>query len=227
MPVFPGRANFDAPMIYQKDFGQSSVLSDSDLHKVVVLGGGKSSADMVYVCVKAGKSVTWIIRKTGGAGPGFLLSPQGKDFWDVIGQNVHIYLDDITKVDKKLIHLSGAAKIPTDVILCGTGWSKTSFDFFDAEETVRLGLPHKLEEEQSEDLAEWARYEKEADSKILADFPMLAEAPKHFHKSPETTPYRLYNGIAPLSDASIAFVGFTSVANYFRGVECQAIWATA
>ncbi|KAL8908199.1 MAG: hypothetical protein Q9171_005552 [Xanthocarpia ochracea] len=319
MPVFPGLAYFDAPMIHQKDFGQSSVLSDGDLHKVVVLGGGKSSADMVYACVKAGKSVTWIIRKTGGAGPGFLLSPEGKgpykdafaigstriaatltpsillpdtrwtrflhgtkygrslvgsiwagadkqtreganfrgrqnvldgfellephtplfwqngtggllhkqDFWDVIGQNVHIHLDDITKVEKKLIHLSGGAKIPTDVILCGTGWSKTSFDFFDPEETLRLGLPHKFEEEKSEDLAEWARYEQAADSKILADFPMLAEAPEHFQKSPETTPYRLYNGIAPLSDTSIAFVGFTSVANYFRGVECQAIWATA
>ncbi|KAL8765424.1 MAG: hypothetical protein Q9209_007492 [Squamulea sp. 1 TL-2023] len=247
MPIFPGVASFDAPIIHQKDFGQSSVLSDSDLHNVVVLGGGKSSADMVYACVKAGKSVTWIIRKTGGAGPGFLLSPEGKgpykdalfwqndtggllhkqDFWDVIGKNVRIHLEDITKVDKKLLYLSGEAEIPTDAILCGTGWSKTSFDFFDPQETVRLGLPHKFEGEKSEDLAEWSRYELEADLKIVAEFPMLAEAPKHFHLSPETTPYRLYKGIAPLGDTSIAFVGFTSVASYFRGVECQAIWATA
>ncbi len=88
---------------------------------------------------------------------------------------MHIHLDDITTVDKKSIHLSGAAKIPTDVVLCGTCWSKTSFDLFDPEETVRLGLPRKFEEEKNEDLVEWARYEQEADSRILADFPMLAE----------------------------------------------------
>lgn len=76
MSVSPGLAMFDTPMIHQKDPGHSSILSDGDLHKVVVLGGGKSSAALVYACVKAGKSVTWIIKKTEGASPGFLLSPE-------------------------------------------------------------------------------------------------------------------------------------------------------
>lgn len=78
MPVLPREPAFGAPIIHQESFGQSSVLSSRELHNVTVLGGGKSSADMVYACVKAGKSVTWIIRKTGGTGPGFLLSPKGK-----------------------------------------------------------------------------------------------------------------------------------------------------
>lgn len=313
-------ANIDVPIIHQESFGQSAVLSTKEVQNVAVLGGGKSSADMVYACVKAGKSVSWIIRKSNGAGPGFLLSPEGKgpyedafavgstriaatmtpsimlpdtwwtrflhgtdrgrrlvetiwtgaekqireeadyrgrkevldsfkllephspffwqngtggilhkeDFWDVVGQNVRIYLDDITQVQKTSIHLSSGAEIATDAILCGTGWSETSFPFFDQEELVTLGLPHKPSEESLESLADWSRRESEADRKIIAQFPMLAHAPEHVHKHPETTPYRLYNGIAPLeSTAGIAFVGFASVANYFRGVECQAIWATA
>ena len=37
----------------------------------------------------------------------------------------------------------------------------------------------------------------------------------------------MYNGIAPLNDDSIVFIGYSLVTNYFQGVECQAIWATA
>lgn len=78
MPVLPGTSDLAVPIIHQEGFGQSSVLSSKDLHEVTVLGGGKSAADMVYACVKACKSVTWIIRKTDSTGPGFLLSPKGK-----------------------------------------------------------------------------------------------------------------------------------------------------
>lgn len=158
-------------------------------------------------------------------GTGGLLHKQ--DFWDVVGQRVHIYLDDISEVDRKLVRLKSGSEIATDVLLCGTGWNKTCFEFFDPKEAVRLGLPHRFEDETNEESTEWAQREGKADAEILAKFPMLADPPEHFHKSPTTTPYRLYNGIAPVSDNTIAFVGFTSVANYFRGVECQAIWATA
>ena len=77
MPALPGKANFEAPIIHQKGFGQSSVLSSSQFGKVTVIGGGKSAADMVYACVKAGKTVSWIIRPS-GTGPGYLISPKGK-----------------------------------------------------------------------------------------------------------------------------------------------------
>lgn len=118
-------------------------------------------------------------------------------------------------------------EIATDVLLCGTGWNKTSFDFFEPEEAVRLGLPHPLKYEQAGESIKWAQLEAKADEEIVAKFPILAEPPEHLHKDPRTTPYRLYKSIAPLHDNSIAFIGFAIVANYFRGVECQAIWATA
>ena len=56
---------------------------------------------------------------------------------------------------------------------------------------------------------------------------MLANPPEHLHKPILTTPYRLYNSIGPLNDDSIAFIGYAIIGNYFKGVECQAVWATA
>ncbi|KAL8689708.1 MAG: hypothetical protein Q9224_004582, partial [Gallowayella concinna] len=77
MPTLPNQEAFENPIIHQKDFGQSTVLSSPDLNNVTVLGGAKSAADLVYDCVKAGKKVTWIIRKT-GTGPGFLVSADSR-----------------------------------------------------------------------------------------------------------------------------------------------------
>jgi dimethylaniline monooxygenase (N-oxide forming) len=48
------------------------------VENIAVLGGGKSSADMAYSAVKAGKNVNWILKATETSGPGFLLSPEGK-----------------------------------------------------------------------------------------------------------------------------------------------------
>ena len=77
VPKIPGDGAFEAPIIHQEKFGQSSVLTAPQLKKVAVIGGGKSAADMVYACVKAGKTVSWIIRAS-GTGPGFFMSPRGK-----------------------------------------------------------------------------------------------------------------------------------------------------
>jgi dimethylaniline monooxygenase (N-oxide forming) len=76
LPELPNKEKFEASIIHQSDFGQSTVLSSPDIKHVTVLGGSKSSADMVYTCVKAGKSVSWIIRVP-GTGPGFFLGAKG------------------------------------------------------------------------------------------------------------------------------------------------------
>lgn len=77
IPDWLGRQSFEGPIIHQEDFGQSFVLSSPSLQNITVVGGGKSAADMVYASVKAGKSVSWVIRASGTC-PGFLLSPKGK-----------------------------------------------------------------------------------------------------------------------------------------------------
>lgn len=77
MPELPGIDHFEALNIHQENYGQSSILSSGELQDVTVIGGGKSAADMVYASVKAGKSVSWIVRAS-GTGPAFFDSPKGK-----------------------------------------------------------------------------------------------------------------------------------------------------
>ncbi|KAL9002554.1 MAG: hypothetical protein Q9180_009963, partial [Flavoplaca navasiana] len=149
------------------------------------------------------------------------------DFWDTISPNVQVHLEDITHLQAKHVCLESGTEIPTDVLLCGTGWKPTSFDFFSVDDLIRLGLPHKLEDEPPEITKPWDQMVQQADREVLDRFPILAEPPKHHHKASQTTPYRLYKGIAPLNDSTIAFVGYFNVGNFFKGAECQAIWATA
>ena len=78
MPPLPGKEKFDGPIIHQEAFGSSSILKSPDIKSLCVLGGGKSSADMIYAAVTAGKKVTWLLKASDTTGPGFLFSPKGK-----------------------------------------------------------------------------------------------------------------------------------------------------
>lgn len=78
MPVLPGQGLFQGPILHQKEFGQATgtILASDSYKMVTILGGGKSAADMVYDSVKAGKKVSWIIRKT-GEGPAVFAGAAG------------------------------------------------------------------------------------------------------------------------------------------------------
>ncbi|KAL8657116.1 MAG: hypothetical protein Q9226_002231 [Calogaya cf. arnoldii] len=319
MPRLSGQENFGYPIIHQKDFGQSTVLSTPDFERITVLGSAKSAADLVYDSVQAGKKVTWIIRKT-GTGPGFFVSAESKfpsktiyalgtmrivttltpslfnadswwnrflqrtrigkkqltnfwdavnksvadapkfydrgpeakkngfhnlkpispvfwqnqgaglinrpNFWDTIAQNVQIHYEDIQELQKNNIRLKSGEDIRCDAILCGTGWTP-SLSFFDQDLLADLGIPQPIETFPLDEAKMWERLEGDADREVLNRFPFLADPPEHYHTPMTETPYRLYNGIAPLRDHSIVFVGHVMIANYFRVAECQAIWATA
>ncbi|KAL8648100.1 MAG: hypothetical protein Q9226_006142 [Calogaya cf. arnoldii] len=77
VPKLVGESNFGAPILHHYDFGQSSVLCSAKAQNVTVLGGSKSAADMILASVKAGKNVSWIIRRS-GAGLGWFVSYKGK-----------------------------------------------------------------------------------------------------------------------------------------------------
>lgn len=76
MPLLSNQEKFGGQILHQRDFGQSAVLSSTD-KRVTILGGAKSAADMAYASVKAGKSVSWVIRKS-GSGPAAFLGSEGK-----------------------------------------------------------------------------------------------------------------------------------------------------
>jgi dimethylaniline monooxygenase (N-oxide forming) len=76
MPSLPGQDSFKGKIMHHRDFGSSSVLKDPEVKHIAVLGGAKSAADIAYAAAKAGKRVSWIIRKS-GSGPGGLLPAKG------------------------------------------------------------------------------------------------------------------------------------------------------
>lgn len=151
---------------------------------------------------------------------------QHPDFWQTIAENVHVYRDDIRKLEEHLVRLEDGTGIPTDILLCGTGWNSDSPNFFHQDQIAQLGLPHRINQPTQDD-SMWEQFETDADQKVLAQFPRLAKPPDYYEKPAAKTPYRLYNCMAPLHDDSIVFLGHVHVSNAFRAAECQAIWATA
>lgn len=162
---------------------------------------------------------------------GGLLNHQ--DFYDTIAENVRIYVGDIDCVYGNVLRLKDGEQIPTDALLCGTGW-KPSLQFFSKEQCRQLGLPHLVEDELPDEKSHWTALETDADAKVFATFPQLATPPDVFLKPATKTPYRLYRHLVPFcesgnasKDRSIVFIGQVGVGNYFPVVECQSIWATA
>ena len=109
-----------------------------------------------------------------------------------------------------------------------------SLQFLSRDLCIELGLPYSLVDHPSDERKLWSQLETAADGKVLASYPQLANPPPHYHKPVALTPYRLYKHIAPVNDLdntpdgrSIVFIGHICVGNYFRAVECQAMWATA
>ncbi|KAF2182385.1 putative dimethylaniline monooxygenase [Zopfia rhizophila CBS 207.26] len=77
MPTLPGKETFGGPIVHTEGFGDTKIMETPDIKKLVVLGAGKSAADVVYTGVKNGKEVHWVIRTT-GTGPSFFASGRGK-----------------------------------------------------------------------------------------------------------------------------------------------------
>jgi dimethylaniline monooxygenase (N-oxide forming) len=136
----------------------------------------------------------------------------------------------LESLENGLIKIRSGNAIPADAILCGTGWH-SSLTFFTEEQRRELGLPHLIAQESSEELEHWSSLQAAADREVITTFPALANPPEHFEHSAISTPFRLFNHIAPISsstsDRSIVFIGQVVVGNYFPAVECQAMWATA
>ncbi|KAK7917792.1 flavin-binding monooxygenase-like protein-like protein [Apiospora marii] len=70
VPHLAGQDHFDGTIIHSIDFGKSDIIQNQSIKHVSVFGGGKSAADMVYEAAKAGKTVSWIIRKAGNGSLG-------------------------------------------------------------------------------------------------------------------------------------------------------------
>ncbi|KAF2875704.1 putative dimethylaniline monooxygenase [Massariosphaeria phaeospora] len=322
IPSFPGSTTFAAPIIHSTDLGSSDVLSRPSVTNVVVVGAGKSSADILYAALKAGKAATWIIRAS-GSGPGFFVPLDIKapgfrnpaeaaqvrlagimhpsilhadgfwvwllhrtrlgrafltfvfglvdrearkranyhgrpeattrgfdkldyspgvfwqnnaggalhhaDFWDLVAEKVMVYRADIAELRPKTVVLDDGTGVPCDALLLGTGW-KPGLEMFSQELRKELGLPYDPRLDDEKTRAKWESMEQEGDAEVLNRFPMLASPPPHPHTPPTTTPFRLINGIAPLSAdraRDIVFINYRIAGNMLFNAEVQAMWGVA
>ncbi|CAO2651136.1 Nn.00g094330.m01.CDS01 [Neocucurbitaria sp. VM-36] len=316
MPTLPGSETFGGPIVHTEGFGNTTIMEDPEIKIMVVLGGGKSAADVVYKGVKEGKEVHWIIRKTGTGAP-FFASGRGKgpfknafeaahtrlvatlgpsifngetmwtnfvqhnwlgrsligkllggqdqsirneanyhgrdnskgfdqleydtaffwqngpggllhhdDFWETISSSVYVHRDQVKSLDKNLVRFESGDEVKCDAIVCGTGWISLP-QFFDNKQTVELGLPLPLQDEPTEVAEHWKELLQVADKDICSRFPLLASPPEHVHQKIGTTPYRLYQGMAPTQDDSILFMNHLNTGNKMLAAEVQALWAVA
>ena len=154
---------------------------------------------------------------------------QQADFWDLVSQKVNVYRSELLATTPKSVILDDGREVPTDMLLCGTGWD-ASYPFFSSRQAVELGLPHGLCAGPEEEQQSWKDHMDAADQQILQEYPILASPPPDYNSvvgGAHLTPARLYHGIASLTDSSVIFLGRARVSNNFLGAEAQAIWATA
>jgi hypothetical protein len=87
MPNIPRKDAFQGRILQSAQFTQTNVLSDPAVQHVIVIGAGNSAADMVYEAVKAGKTVSWIIRESGdnSRGLGFFAPADAKTPYENAG----------------------------------------------------------------------------------------------------------------------------------------------
>jgi dimethylaniline monooxygenase (N-oxide forming) len=123
--------------------------------------------------------------------------------------------------------------IKADAVIWCTGW-QSSLDFFDPEESARLGIPMAMEdcddfapEEVLNDLDSRMDREKE----ILSMFPQLQTRPTSL-RDPKYTQFRMYRQVLSpellaQQDRSIAFVGFVATLSTSMAFEFLALWAVA
>lgn len=57
--------SFNGIQMHIKDLAKSNLYSNADCNRIAIIGGAKSGADAAYSAAKAGKTVYWIIRKSG------------------------------------------------------------------------------------------------------------------------------------------------------------------
>ncbi|KAK5937491.1 hypothetical protein PMZ80_010109 [Knufia obscura] len=325
VPSIPGQDNYQGQFLHHKGFAlhQASLFSATGPQRIAVIGGAKSAADVAYACAKAGKDVTWIIRRS-GAGPAAFVSAKGSwpynnsnesfytrltshflvswffdesktrlgrflygtglgrafigwvwkaisrkasglanydredgrkngfhnlrpdteifwqndstgvcqrdDFFDTIARKVKVYREDIKEMNAHGLELADGTIASADCVIFATGW-KTSHPRIKVQEdgqnlTLSLGLSVS-EPQASEASNNWEELISSASKQILARFPVLQHRPR-YHDGPDNkAPLRLYKGVLPINDRSIAFVGQMLSGNNFRIAEVQALYAVA
>jgi dimethylaniline monooxygenase (N-oxide forming) len=63
--LLQGKEIFCGAIVHTEGFGDSKMMENSEIKRLVVIVAGKSAADAVFMGVKSGKVVHWVIRANG------------------------------------------------------------------------------------------------------------------------------------------------------------------
>lgn len=169
--------------------------------------------------LKPWNSAFWI-------GSGLSILNYDTDFFELVKDGmIKVYVADVTHLSDHAVHLSSGETLPSDLILCATGWkARPPVDFIGSTSNERLSLPYYSSEPS--DLV------KRADVEILSRFPRLRQQPTIPHVSLDkldfaNQPFRLYRFMVPPShaaDRSIALAGMLSTISTSICAQTQGLW---
>lgn len=158
---------------------------------------------------------------------------QRDDFFDTIATKVRVYREDIKSMTATSVELASGDIVDADLVIFATGWT-TSHPRIklgaNAEDGgLCLGLTMAYTEHNSTSDDEWRKMESEAEQEALDRFAILSERPHYYRDTTlsNKAPLRLYKGVLPIKDRSIAFAGQLLCGNNFRIAEVHALYAVA
>lgn len=143
---------------------------------------------------------------------------------------IKIHIADIDSLSEGQVHLSNGQNLPSDAMVCCTGWdSRPNIRFFPEGIETQLGLPGLLLDSLPEETLQ------NADAHILGKLPRLKDQPKNpsqDSKESLSRPLRLYRFMVPCSphlasSRSIVFVGMAMTVSTMMITQTQALWAAA
>lgn len=157
------------------------------------------------------------------------------NFFDLVRSGmIKVHIADITKLGDHEIHLSNDTVIPSDVLICSTGWRhRPAIEFLPKGIDLSLGIPSSDPNADTHSVAK-------VDAKLLKDFPALRNQPTLNPRYKPmggirpteslSEPYRLYRFMVPpvlYEERSIAFAGIVQSISTVYIAMAQAMWMTA
>ena len=147
---------------------------------------------------------------------------------------IKVHIADIDSLGNREIRLSDGNVIPSDALICSTGWRhRPAINFLPEGIDATLGIPHVGPNADGKAIAR-------ADAVLLKKFPALRHQPllnprykpMTGHKPSESLdePYRLYRFMVPpalYSERSLAFAGVVQSISTVYIAQAQAVWITA
>lgn len=159
---------------------------------------------------------------------------------------VKVHIADITSLSRNIVHLSDGKALPTDALVCATGWKHVPpLTFLPSGLDAKLGIPYKLPSSSAPSITALT---SRADAEILNRFPRLRDQPTlNRHYKPLTRPkdnsdlaaeeregnlepWHLYRFMIPpafISTRDIGFSGALMTASTALIAQTQALWLTA